>query len=185
MFGYSETRNEVFTLARRQYHKAESKIKIDMKLLQIRALTAWQWGQVKRLQGKFTVAYLRLRYGGPNTYILLAFAESKLVHVEWIVPACRLRRRYSFVSDDSYSIISCLTSRSFRGLGIYPSQLQKVAQSGIPAKMFWIWTASTNTPSLKGIRKAGGVKVAEVVQKKWFWGCFAKAKYYPLGDNSK
>jgi hypothetical protein len=179
MLGYLRTRNEVFTLAKKLPQRADPKIKVDTKLLQLLEVTIEQWRQLKRLQGLFPALYLKWRYGSPETYILLAYVDKTLVHIEWIVPANKIRGRYPFVTKDSYSIISCLTSQSFRGLGIYPSQIQEVVKSNIPAKLFWIWTAYSNVPSLRGIGKAGGVKAAEFIQKKWFWGCISHVEYRP------
>lgn len=185
MFGYSNTSNVVFILRPKEISSiAVLKVKVDTKLLRINDLTHRQWKQLKQLQGRLAVSYLKLRYGSPNTYILLAYVGEALTHVEWIVPASRIKSRYHFVSEDSYSIISCLTAPRFRGLGIYPSQIQKVVQS-IRAKMFWIWTVSTNTSSLEGIRKAGGMKAGELVQKKWFWGYISHIEYFPEGSDSK
>lgn len=185
MFGYSQRRFEVFTFPENFTHKVCAKIRLETNLLPLGEVTTQQWKQLKQLRGRLAVWYLRWRYGSPETYILLAFVEKILAHIEWVVPAYMLKSRYPFVCDNSYSIISCLTEQSFRGLGIYPSQIQKVVASGMQAKMFWIWTASTNIPSLKGIRKAGGVKVGEFVQKKWFWGCISHIQYFPVGNDSR
>jgi len=162
-----------------------AKIQVGTKLLRLGEVTGEQWQQLRQLQGRFATFYLRFRYGAPDTRILLAFADAELAHVGWIVPAYKLQARYPFVSDGSYSIISCLTTGRLRGLRIYPSQIQKVVQSDVSAKRFWIWTESTNTPSLKGIGKAGGIKVGEFIQTKWFWGCTSHVRYFPEGTNIK
>ena len=186
MFGYSKTSNVIFTLrAKDLSDTVVPKVKVDTTLSQMNGLTNRQWQQLKRLQGRLAVSYLKLRYGSANTYILLGYVERILVHVQWIVPGRKIKSRYNFVTADSYSIISCLTLQGFRDLGIYSSQVQKVIESNIPTKMFWIWTASTNIPSLKGIRKASGVKVGEFVQEKWFWGCISNIEYFPEGSNNK
>lgn len=178
MFGYSEARSEVFTFSKLS-QEVNPRIKLETKLLRLSEVTAQQWRQLKQLQGKRSVLYLRLRYGSPDTYILLAFAKGKPVYVQWIVPSKKIRSRYSFVKKNSYFIIACLTAPDFRGLGIYPSQIQKVVQSDIQSETYWGKTSRDNIPSLKGIYKAGGVKVGEFVEKKWFWGCFRSTKYYP------
>lgn len=179
MLGYSRTRDQVFTLPKKLPQRVNPKIKVDTKLLKWVEVTTEQWRQIKRLQGRFTTLYLKWRYGSLDTYILLAFFDQILAYIEWIVPARKIKSRYCFVSEDSYSIISCLTEPRFRRLGIYTSQIQKVADSDIPAKTFWIWSASTNIPSLKGISNAGGVKVGEFVQKKWLWGMVCRIRYLP------
>lgn len=185
MFGYSSIKHEVFTLSKNLSDKVTAKVELNTKLLHLNELTPKHWRQLKELQGRFAALYLKWRYGSPETCILLAYIDKTLVHIEWMVPAGKIRRRYPFVTEDSYSIISCLTSENFRGLGIYSSQIQKVVESDIPAKMYWMWGTSTNVPSLKGIRKAGGVKVGEFVQKKWFWGCISRVEYFPVESDKK
>lgn len=180
MLGYSLAKNEVFVFQKGQISEiATPKKEVTTKILPLLALSKSQRIEVKQLQGRVVFAYLAFRYGSSNTYILLAYVEEVLAHVEWIVPATKIRGRYPFVTEKSYSIISCLTSQSLRGLGIYPSQIQKVVKSDVPAKMFWIWTESAHTASLKGIRKAGGVKAGEFLQTKWFWGCASRIEYSP------
>ncbi len=179
MFGYSRVVYEIFTFSEEPTQRLEPKIEVDTKLLRLRDVTAQQWSQLRQLQGRFTTSYLKWRYGSPKTYILLAFAEGELAHVEWVVPAQKIRSRYLFVTEDSYLIISCLTSPRFRGLGIYPAQLRKVVQSDIQAQIYWGLSACGNTPSLKGIHKAGGVKTGEFAQKRWLCGCLRSTKYYP------
>jgi hypothetical protein len=179
MLGYSRKKYEVFMLTDALAKRVQARVQIETNLIPLDELTSQQWKQLNQLQGYFSTLYLKWRYGSPETYILLAYADKTLAHIEWIVPANKIRWRYHFVTKDSYSIISCLTSQSFRGLGIYPSQIREVVKSNIPAKLFQIWTASSNTPSLKGIHKAGGIKVGEFVQKKWFWGCISHIKYCP------
>jgi len=183
--GCSRIKHEVFTLSRKLPDRVTAKVELSTKLLGLNELTSEHWRLLRGLQGRFTVLYLKWRYGSPQTYILLAYVDKTLVHIEWIVPARKIRFRYPFVTEDSYSIISCLTSQSFRGLGIYPSQIQKVVESDIPAKTFWIWTPSANAPSLKGICKAGGIKAAELVQKKWLWGCISHIEYFPKASDGE
>ncbi|MHC4075144.1 MAG: hypothetical protein ACYSRZ_01850 [Planctomycetota bacterium] len=177
--GYSQIKYEVFTLSRKLPDKVTAKVKLSTKVFYLNELTDEYWKQLTQFQGRFAVSYLKWRYGSSETYILLAYLNETLVHVEWIVPPGKIKGRYPFVTEDSYSIISCSTSTGFRGLGIYPSQIQGVVNSDIPAKMFWIWTSSTNIASLKGIRKAGGVKVAEYVRTKWPWGRIFHIEYLP------
>lgn len=178
MFGYSWIKYEVFTFPKRQTQGMEPKIEVDTKLLQLSEVTAKQWRQLQELQGRFAVLYLKWRYGSSDTHILLAFTKAELAHVEWIVPARKIQARYPFVTKNSYSIVSCLTAQHFRGLGVFPAQLGKVIDSAIPSGEYWIWTASDNLSSTKGIRKAEGVKVGEFVQRKWLWGCVSHIEYF-------
>jgi hypothetical protein len=185
MFGCSRIEYEVFTLPKTPRETFQAKIKLDTQFLRVNSLTDDQWKLIRKAQGCFSTLYLKCRYGSPQTCILLAFVGKILAHIEWVVPAHRIKSRYPFVSDGSYAIISCLTAQSFRGLGIFSSQIQKVVASNISAETFWIWAASTNIPSLKGIHKAGGVKVGEFIQKKWFWGCFSRIRHFRKGTYTK
>jgi hypothetical protein len=184
MVGYSRMEGEVFKF-RKDYEDVAPKVSIETKILRPNEVTIRQWKQLKQLQGKFAVTYLKLRYNSPDTRILLAFCEGKLIHVEWVVPAKKIQRRYHFVTENSYLIISCLTSPDFRGKGVYPSQLRRVVESSIPTDTYWGLAESKNIPSLKGIHKAGGVKVGEFIQKRWFWGCFSRIRYFPEGTYTK
>jgi hypothetical protein len=177
MLGYSIIKYEVFTLRCKLSNNVEPQIEIDTKLVKLDELSSLQWKQIKHMQGKIAVSYLKLKYGSPETYLLLAFSKKQLVHIQWIIPAFKMKSRYSFVVDNTYSIISCMTLKKFWGCGVYASQLQKVVLSEIPSEVFWIWAAETNIPSLKGIRKAGASKVAEFFQRKWFWGIITKLDY--------
>ena len=179
VFGYSKTRHEVFTLPKQLAKRTAPKVKLNTNLCRWDELTCENWRQLRKFQGRFTSLYLKWRYGSPATYILLSYIDKTLAHVEWIVPAKVIRARYPFVTENSYAIISCLTLPRYRGLGIYPSQIQKVVESDISAEAFWIWTAPTNGPSLKGIRKAGGVKIGRFIRTKWFWGCISHMRDLP------
>ncbi len=179
MFGYSRIKYEVFVFPDKQAQGVEPKIEIDTKLLQLSEVTAKQWRQLQELQGRFAVLYLKWRYGSSDTHILLAFIRGRLAHVGWVVPARKIRPRYPFVTKNSYSIISCLTARRFRGLGIFPAQLRKIIDSAILSDQYWIWARSDNLSSIKGIRRAKGVQVGEFVQRKWLWGCMSHIEYFP------
>ena len=178
MLGYSKVKHVLFELSPIIKEEVSSKIKVNSVMLHTYELTREHWLKLKQLQGRWQVLYLKWRYGSPETYIQLTFTEQDLVHVEWVVPASKMSLRFPFVKNDSYSIISCLTSRNYRGLGIYPSQIQHVLKLNKSGESFLIWTSSSNSASVKGIEKAGGTKIAEFVQKKWLFGTFSKIESF-------
>lgn len=159
------------------------KVPVTTRILVLPALRRSDLKELAQLQGKRSVTYLRFRYGSPKTYVLMAYVNDQLAHAEWIVPYRKIKSRYHFVGNDSYSIIACLTSKEHRGQGIYPSQLQKVMQAEIPTEIFWIWSASSNFASLRGIRKAGGKKVGYLIQDKWLWGAISRVRYTPQPES--
>lgn len=174
---YSKVCFELFVLSKQIDVNVMSKTDLDTKIERFDELTAQDWRRIKKLQGGLRVSYLKYRYGSPETYVLCSYADDELVHIEWIVPPHKLKSRYPFLPGNSYSVISGLTLNDFRGLGIYPSQIQKVMASSIGASQFYIWAASDNIASLKGIRKAGGAKIGEFVQTRWLWGGISNVSY--------
>jgi hypothetical protein len=169
---------EVFILSKTStLNKVNPKIELNTSILPIKEVSKNQWKELGKLQGRGATVYLRYRYGSPDTHVLLGYVNEKLAHVEWIVPDYKINKRYSFVTEGSYAIISCLTAPEFRGSSIYPSQIQEAVKSNITADKFWIWTTPSNKASLKGILKAGGKKVIEIVQRKWFWGFISRIEY--------
>jgi hypothetical protein len=179
MFGYSRINHKVFTLPGDPVNTVTPKLKLDSTLLCVYELTTVQSRQIKKLQGRLAVTYLKWRYGSEDTYVLLAYYKDRLVHIEWVVPAQKIKARYPFINDNSYAIISCMTCENFRGLGIYPSQIQEVVKSEIPSSKFWIWTPFNNKASLKGIAKSGAKEAGEIIQKKRLWGLFSSVQYHP------
>ncbi|MHC4474804.1 MAG: hypothetical protein ACYTEL_04120 [Planctomycetota bacterium] len=177
MFGKSQALNELFVFKRETtLNSVDPKTVVATEILPLSGLKRHHLKRLRRLQGQFAVSYLKFKYSSPNTHVLLAYVNEDLAHAEWIVPWYRLRRRYSFVTKDSYSIISCFTAERFRGLAIYASQIQRVVRSDIPSSVYWMWAESTNVASLKGICRAGGTKVGEFLFKRWFWGTMARSR---------
>jgi hypothetical protein len=173
MLGYSKTVNYIYVLSRNRTANVQAKASIQSVLVRLPALSRTQRREIFRFQGRVATIYLLLRYGSRRTYVLMAHSNNALVHCEWIVPAEKIAGKYPFVAKNSYAIISCRTKQDFRGLGIYPSQLSYVANSGVSPTTYWIWADANNTPSLKGIVKAGGEKVGQCSRTRWFWGLFS------------
>jgi hypothetical protein len=188
VFGYYKTREEVFTFSKDSAEKVEPKVQVETKLLRLSEVTAQQWKQLRHLQGRtgtlyirwcIAILYIRWRYGSPDTYILLAYVQGKLAHVGWVVPAKKIKKRYSFVADGSYFIIASFTPVDFRGLRIYPSQLRRIVESDIESETYWGLVACHNIASLKGVRRAGGIKAGEFIHEKWLHGVISRGKYFP------
>ncbi len=179
MFIYSRSRQDVFHLHRLPQPFLMPNVTINTQIKQLCELSSNDWQSVRTLQSRGAILYLKLKYGSADTYILLSHSNNTPVHVQWLVPARKMKRRYPFLPPDAYAIISVVTAPNFRGNNIYPSQIQIVASSFLPTNDFWIWAASDNLPSIKGIIKAGAIKVAELIQTKWLFGIFSRILYLP------
>lgn len=87
-----------------------------------------------------------------------------------------MKRRYPFVQNNDYAVISCITSSQYRGMNIYPSQIQKVAASQI-AEKYYIWAEKENYASIRGIQKAGAKKMTDLTQEKYLFGLYSKLNF--------
>ena len=171
---YSKLCCELFVLNNQIDENITSKIELDTRIKKLDCFCSEDWRRIKNLQGHLVVSYLKYRYGSPETYVLCSYADDELVYIEWLVPAKKMKRRYSFIDKNCYAVISCLTSSKYRGMNIYPSQLQEVVKSEIPAEKYYIWAEQDNFASIRGIQKTGAKKIANVVQQKYCFGFFSK-----------
>ncbi len=177
MIGYSEKENIVFTIKKEDTNTPfEPKIETKTIIEKINNLKLIHYHKLKKLIGPVNYFYMRFKYGFKDTYILLCLSNNKIAHIEWIIPAKNIKKRYKFVTNGSYAIIGCVTTPEFRGNGLFPTQIQKVVNSKIPAEKYWIWAGVSNTPSLKGIRRANAQEVGIAKRRKWLFGLFSKAE---------
>ena len=161
----------LYTLDRVLSRNHFPEIEIEKKILKLNQVSSLQWKEIGEIQGKLSVLYLKFKYGSSNTSILLGYNKGKLAHIQWIVPNRKLKKRYRFLKDGSFSIISCLTPPEFRGNKIYPSLIQELLVSDMfQTKLFWIWTSLDNLPSIRGIEKAGGELAGAFIQRRFLWG---------------
>ena len=179
-FLYRRTWHEVFVIphhAALEHAVAHQALKTE--IVSLHSVTRIQWRRVLRLMSHRAAHYLRWCYGSKETRLLLCSDGAELVHVEWIVPWHRIQRNYPFIPDGAYAVISCLTGRDFRGRGIFPSQLQRLAQLEQFGGGIWIWTNESNASSRRAIQKAGGMRVGRLERQSWFGGLKKKVSYYP------
>ena len=152
---YSKLYCELFVLNKQMDENITSKIDLDTRIKKFDCFSSEDWRRIKNLQGGLAVSYLKYRYGSPETYVLCSYADDELVYIEWVIPARKIRHRYSFIDENCYAVISCLTSSKYRGMNIYPSQLQEVAKSEIPAEKYYIWADKNNLASIIKVRNQG------------------------------
>lgn len=148
----------------------------EAELKNASALSSQDLLEIRALQGNFATTYLRIVYRSTKTHLLLIRRGRALAGVLWVVPGRVMRRRYAFVPTDAFAIISCATALDHRGCGLYPRGIAQIAASGL-ASRYLIWAHDTNSPSLRGIRKAGGVMVGQFTRKRWLRGLVARIEY--------
>lgn len=175
LFSAAATRHTVSVLTASDSVTAVSD-QLRTKIQPLGKISVREWKKVSSLQGLLGVLYLWSRYRFGKNYLLTAYSGDELAHVEWVVSSESIKDRYPFVSANAYAIISCVTSPTFRGQGVYPASLSEARCSGIADKYF-IWADKNNSASLRGIEKAGGVKVGSFDREKRFGGLISKVCY--------
>jgi hypothetical protein len=77
-----------------------------------------------------------------------------LVHRSRIFHSSRLLSNFN-ISGPLITIGDCITDDRYRGLGIYPMVLRRIARDHAGKVQVFILVAPDNIPSIKGIEKAG------------------------------
>lgn len=153
---------------------------VEHRLARLAHLTQDDWMRIHALQGATATRYLKLRYGSPETHLMLLSDSTGLLSLLWVVPSHRIRNKYSFVALNSFAIISCVTKTSARGRGLYPSGIRFIAASGL-SDAYYIWAHKNNVASLKGIEKAGGRLIGSFVRERWLKGLYVKLRFQSVG----
>lgn len=176
---YSKNRYEVFVLYQdSKGSQVQPKTDKKFKLCEVREISKNVRRQITQLQGYLYCTYLRLRYGCAETFLGLVWDNRKLVHVSWVIPAKICNTRYSFIPKGRYVIGPSSTSPDYRGQHIFPYVLQQVVSCLPKCQEFWIFANEENTPSLRGIKKAGGQKIGTFIHIRLLWGLFSRVKYF-------
>ncbi|HJD23228.1 MAG TPA: hypothetical protein H9694_03680 [Firmicutes bacterium] len=77
----------------------------------------------------------------------------ELMHTSYVVPRCF---KFPFLGRGDYEIGPCYTYPLHRGKGLYPATLRFICENlGGEGTTFYIIVRNENTPSIRGIEKAG------------------------------
>lgn len=176
--------SEVYTIenALRTHYDAE--MQYTFRMVAVEQLTKLEWQMIYLLQGRLSTSYLRFFYGGARTQLLLISLEERLVALLWLVPHAQIWRRYPFVEKEAAAIIACVTDPEFRGRGIYPMGIRRIASSNHSVRYF-IWAHRTNAASLRGIVKAGGARIGYFVRVRWLRGLFSQVRFHALDSDAE
>lgn len=100
--------------------------------------------------------------------VYYATQDGRLSHTSYVIPKCY---KFPFLGADDYEIGPCFTYSEYRGRGLYPAILRYICGSvGKDNSTFYMIVDENNTPSIKGIEKAGfekcgTVKVSPIMKK--------------------
>jgi len=177
---YSEYRGEAFVLYRGQeLVDIVPQIEVKTEILPLYSLDKQVVEKIVGLQSRLSFVYLRFVFGSAETYLALAWMGEQLVHIGWITPSKKCKKRFPYIPEKAYMIGPCQTAPSFRGNRIFPFVLQQISRSLPGCDEYWISANEKNLASIRGIEKAGARHVGRFVRKKRLWGCLRSTKYYP------
>lgn len=116
------------------------------------------------------LSFWLLTWGKAKIYYMLS-SSGRVMHTSYVLPRCF---KFPFLTKDDYCIGPCFTYPEFRGKGIYPAVLNQICQSeNYPSDtVFYMVVSDTNTPSVRGIEKAGFEKCGRIkktrILKRYF-----------------
>lgn len=116
----------------------------------------------------------RLRSKGSQGFALVT-AEDVPVHFCWVSDfesfyMAELDHKLKAPSSDSVLLFDCWTPGSVRGHNYYGAAISRVASRlRASGKIPWIFSATTNVSSLRGIEKAGFVRRFSLLRKRWLF----------------
>lgn len=101
--------------------------------------------------------------------------NNQVMHTSYVVGRCY---KFPDLGKEDYTIGPCFTEPACRGKGIYPQVLRYIcANLGDERTTFYMSVDSQNNSSVKGIEKAGFVRVGTVRKTKLF-----KRYYYDIHE---
>lgn len=90
--------------------------------------------------------------------------DGKTAHTSYVIPKCV---KFPFMKKNDYEIGPCFTASEFRGKGIYPDVIGHICSHLSDASgTFYMIVDDDNQPSIRGIEKAGFVRVGTVEKTK-------------------
>ncbi len=158
LLGTVASRDEVlfYEVFAREPQADVSLARIDLNLL---AAAAMQESDEDMLSYLIRCAH-RLKADGGAEGFALADRNGRLVHFSWINPFegfyfSELNGEVPSPSSDSVILFDCRTPASLRGRGFYAQAMTLVAaRMREQGKRVWIFSAASNTSSLRGLEKA-------------------------------
>lgn len=78
--------------------------------------------------------------------------DGRMAHYSYVLPKIPT---FPFMGRHDLEIGPCVTDDAYRGRGIYPAVLRAIRARRTDARRLWVMAEAENTPSLRGIEKAG------------------------------
>lgn len=110
--------------------------------------------------------YFQLMTFGKARVFYVRDEKGNLMHTSYLVPKCF---KFPFMKKNDYEIGPCYTYNDYRGKGIYPEVIRYITQNvGNSETIFYMVVDSENTPSIRGVLKAGFVHCGSIRKSRIF-----------------
>ncbi len=109
-----------------------------------------------------TRAWFKIITRGNLSIYYTTNSDGAITHTSYVVGKCF---KFPFLNENDYEIGPCFTHPQYRGQGIYPMVLDYITQTK-NGNHFYMLVHPTNTPSIRGIEKAGFNKIGKVKKTK-------------------
>lgn len=120
-------------------------------------------GERKSLKITLTRLNFVLSSRGKTQIIFLLDEGDNICHSSFVIPKIK---KFPFMKKGDYQIGPCVTSVEHRGKGLYPFVINYIVADKDFGGEFYMIVADTNTPSIKGIEKAGFKRVGNIKKTK-------------------
>ncbi len=105
-----------------------------------------------------------MTFGKAKIFYVTSDSDTKVIHTSYVFSRCF---KFPFLGKKDFIIGPCFTHPDFRGKGIYPMVLDYIVNLlGEKDTKFYMVVDSENTPSIKGIEKAGFERCGEIFKTK-------------------
>jgi hypothetical protein len=103
---------------------------------------------------------------------------SRVIHASLVFPKNLLARQLGF--RGVLIIGDCFTDDAYRGEGLYPAVLKRI-RADFPDRSFVVFVDPANTPSVRGLEKAGFRRSYEFVMYRFLGVCLHKRRILGAG----
>lgn len=142
------------------YNEFNKSLNFEIEVIEPWLFKAYE-GQVINIKTIiFNIYWYLLTRGGYKVYLVKDLG--KIVHISYVIPKCF---KFTFLENNAVEAGPCITSKEYRGRGIYPYVLNKILKSH---KDVYMIVDDSNVASINGIKKVGFKKIDGYIERDMF-----------------
>ncbi|HET6429693.1 MAG TPA: GNAT family N-acetyltransferase [Phycisphaerae bacterium] len=144
-----------------------------------RALSAEQTVFLRRCMRLRSLLYMMRWQRRGTGWVYFGRIGREVCHSAFVTPARRYRRIFPVIEGDQALLIGpCFTDPDYRGRGIYPRILRHIVTElgGRGYGPFYVHTSPANAASLRGIEKAGFLRLGWWSGRRWLLNAWVSTR---------